>query len=142
MRTIAGIPSGPLELEVSSWRRVWRTFRVENLMGGIVNLKGEKVTRLDPLDVQVGYKAKNDAKRLALDKGVIEEESELFFSGGKDDCQKFWEKTWAIDQKEREPVWLEAILLLMLWAEDNLAFLMVLERVLLEWMKEVLECWV
>ena len=37
LRTIAGIPSGPLDLEVSSWRRVWRTFRVENLMGDIVN---------------------------------------------------------------------------------------------------------
>ena len=33
LRTIAGIPSGPLDLEVSSWRRVWRTFRVENLVG-------------------------------------------------------------------------------------------------------------
>ena len=40
MRTIAGIPSGPLDLEVSSWRRVWRTFRVENLMGDIVNFEG------------------------------------------------------------------------------------------------------
>ena len=29
-------------------------------------------------------------KRLALDEGVVEEESELFFSGGKDDWQKFW----------------------------------------------------
>ena len=35
LRTIAGIPSGPLDLEVSSWRTVWRTFRVENLMGEI-----------------------------------------------------------------------------------------------------------
>ena len=42
LRTIAGIPSGPLDLEVSSWRRVWRTFRVENLMGDIVNFKGGK----------------------------------------------------------------------------------------------------
>ena len=45
--------------------------------------------------------AKTDAKRLGLDEGVIEEESELFFSGGKDDGQKFWETTLAIDQKER-----------------------------------------
>ena len=29
---------GPLDLEVSSWRRVCQTFRVENLMGNIVNL--------------------------------------------------------------------------------------------------------
>ena len=41
--------------------------------------------RLDPLVVQVGVGAKTDAKRLALDEGVVEEESELFFSGGKDD---------------------------------------------------------
>ena len=33
--------------------------------------------------------AKTDAKRLALDEGVVEGESELFFSGGKDDWQKF-----------------------------------------------------
>ena len=42
LRTIAGIPSGPLDLEVSSWRRAWRTFRVENLMGDIVNFEGGK----------------------------------------------------------------------------------------------------
>ena len=40
LRTIAGIPSGHLDLEVSSWRRVWRTVRVENLMGDIVNFEG------------------------------------------------------------------------------------------------------
>ena len=42
LRTIAGIPSGPLDWEVSSWRRVWRTLRVENLMGDIVNFEGGK----------------------------------------------------------------------------------------------------
>ena len=85
---------------------------------------------------------KIDAKRLALDEGLVEEESELFFSGGKDDWQKFWDTTLAIDQKEREPAWQEAILLLMRWTKDDLAFLMVLEQVLRDWMKEVLECWV
>ena len=84
--------------------------------------------------------AKTDAKRLALDEGVVEEESELFFSGGKDDWQKFWETTLAIDQKEREPAWQEAILLLMCWTKDDLAFFIVLEQVLRDWMKEVLEC--
>ena len=84
--------------------------------------------------------AKIDANRLALDEGGIEEE--LFFSGGKDDWQKFWETTLAIDQKEREPAWQEAIFLLMRWTKDDLAFLMVLEQVLRDWMKEVLECWV
>ena len=39
LRNIAGIPSGPLDLEVSSWRRVWRTFRVKNVMGDIVNFE-------------------------------------------------------------------------------------------------------
>ena len=38
-----------------------------------------------------------DAKRLTLEEGVVEEESELFFSGGKEDWQKFWETTFAID---------------------------------------------
>ena len=86
--------------------------------------------------------AKTDAKRLALDEGVVEEESELFFSGGKDDWQKLCETTFAIDQREREPAWQEAILLLMRWTKDDLAFLMVLGQVLCDWMKEVLECWV
>ena len=36
LRIIAGIPSVPFDLEVSSLRMVWRTFRVENLMGDIV----------------------------------------------------------------------------------------------------------
>ena len=42
---------------------------------------------------------------------------------------------------EREPAWQEAILLLTHWTKDDLAFFMVLEQVLCEWMKEVLECW-
>ena len=67
-----------------------------------------------------------------LDEGVVEEESELFSSGGKDDWQKFWETTLAIDQKEREPAWQEAILLLMRLTKDDLALLMVLEQVLRE----------
>ena len=75
---------------------------------------------------------------MALEEGVVEEESELFFSGGKDDWQKFWKTTLAIDHKEREPAWQEAILLLMRWTKDDLAFLMVLEQVLREWMKEFL----
>ena len=74
--------------------------------------------------------AKTDAKRLALDEGVVEEESELFFSGGKYDWQKFWEVTLAIDQKEREPAWHEAILLLIRWTKDDLALFMVLEQML------------
>ena len=35
-RTIAGISSGPLDLEVLSSRRTFRTLRVENLLGDIV----------------------------------------------------------------------------------------------------------
>ena len=129
MRAIAGIPSGPLDLEVSSWRRVWRTFRVENLMGDIVNFEGGKRCVWSPWSFRLELEAKNDAKRLALDKGVVEE---FLFSGGKDDWQNFWETTLAIDQKEQEPAWQEAISLLMLWTKYDLAFLMVLEQVLRE----------
>ena len=86
--------------------------------------------------------AKTNAKRLALDEGVVEEESELFFSGRKDDWQKFSETTLAIDQKEREPAWRETILLLMRWTKDDLAFFMVWEQILCAWVKEALECWV
>ena len=38
LRTIAGIPSGPLDSEVLSLRRVFRTLHVENLIGDIVLL--------------------------------------------------------------------------------------------------------
>ena len=62
---------------------------------------------------------------------MLEEESAIF-SREKDDWQKFWETTLAIDQKEREPAWQEAILLLMRWTKDDLAFLMVLEQALRE----------
>ena len=99
MSTIVGIPSGPLDLEVSSWRRVWRNFRVGNLMGDIVNFEGGKWCGWNPWSFRLELEAKTDAKRLALDEGVVDEESELFFSGGKDDWQKFWEITLAIDQK-------------------------------------------
>ena len=97
---------------------------------------------LEPLVAQVGFGGKDWRKKLALDEGVVEEELQLFFSGGKDDWQKFWETTLAIDQKEREPAWQEAIFLLMRWKKDDLAFLMVSEQALREWMNEVPECWV
>ena len=45
--------------------------------------------------------------------------------------------TLAIDEKEREPAWQEAILLLMRWKKDDLAFFMVLEQILREWMKRL-----
>ena len=101
LRTIAGIPSGPLDLEVSSWRGVWRTFHVDNIMGDIVNFDGGKSCGWTPWSSRLELEANTDAKRLALDEGVVEEEPELFFSGGRDDWQKFWETTLAIDQKER-----------------------------------------
>ena len=65
-----------------------------------------------------------------------------FFSGGKDDWQKFRNIILAMDQTERDPAWQEAILLLMHWPEYVLAIFMVLEQLLREWMKEVLESWV
>ena len=111
-------------------------------MGDIVNFEGGKWCGWNPWSFRLELEAKTDTKRLALDEGVVEEESELFFSGGKDDWQKFWETTFTIDQEEREPAWQEAILLLMRWTKDDLAFFMVLEQVLRELMKEVLECWV
>ena len=84
---------------------------------------------------------KNDAKRLALDEGMVEEESEFLFSGGKDDWQKFWETTLAIDQRSKSQPGRKRFLL-MRWTKDDLAILMVLEQMLHEWIKEVLECWV
>ena len=53
----------------------------------------------------------------------------------KDDWQKFLG-----DNFDHRPK--EARLFLMRWTKDDLAFLMVLEQILLQWMKEVLDCWV
>ena len=63
------------------------------------------------INIRIGSKV--DAKRLALEEGVQEDDPELFFRGGKEASQKFCETTLAKDQKERDPVRHEAILLLM-----------------------------
>ena len=92
-------------------------------MGDIVNFEGGSDV-VGPLGRSgLSWRHGLLQKRLALDEGVVEEESELFFSGGEDDWQKFWETTLAIDQKQREPAWQEAILLLMRWTKDDLASL-------------------
>ena len=70
--------------------------------------------------------------RLALDEGVVEGKSEF-------SSQNFLGANFGHRQKEREPAWQEAILLLMRWTKDDFAILMVLEQILREWMKEVLE---
>ena len=56
---------------------------MENLMGDMVNFEGGNgvVGALGRPGWEL--EAKIDAKRLALDEGVVEEESELFFNGGK-----------------------------------------------------------
>ena len=46
--------------------------------------------------------AKVDARMLALEEGVHEDEPELLFSGGKEEWQKFCETTLARDKKERD----------------------------------------
>ena len=64
--------------------------------------------------------AKVDAKRLALEEGVYEDEPELFLRGGKEEWQKFCETTLAKGQKEQDPMRHEAILLLMHLTKEDL----------------------
>ena len=104
---------------------MWLEWKIKTY-GGIIS------KRVNPWSSRLELEVKTDAKRLALDKGVAEDESGLFFTGGKDDWQKFWETTLAIDQKVREPAWQEAILLLMCWTKDDLAIFMGLEKILHE----------
>ena len=105
-------------------------------MGDTVNFEGGKRFGWTTSSFRLELEAKTDAKRLALDKGVVEEESELFFVEGNMIDKSFGRQTTlAIDQKEREPAWQEAILLLMRWTKDDLAFFMALEQMLHEWMK-------
>ena len=94
MRTIAGIPLGLLDSEVSSWRRVWRTFHVENLMGDVVDFEGGKWCGWNPWSFRLELEAKTEAKRLALDEGVVEGESELFLVEGKMIGKSFGRQLW------------------------------------------------
>ena len=79
-------------------------------------------------------------KKLAFEEGVQEDEPEFFFRGGKEEWQKFCETTLAKDRKEREPVWQEAILLLILLTKEVLALLMVLEHRSRACTNKALEC--
>ena len=82
LRTIDGMPSGPLDLELSSWRRVWWTSRVENFMGDVVNFERGNWCGWIPWSFRLELEANTDAIRLALDEGVVVEELELHFNGG------------------------------------------------------------
>ena len=101
-------------------------------MGDIVSFEGGNRCGWTPWSSRLELEAKTDAKRLTVDEGAVEEESELYFSGEKDDWQKLWETTLAIDEKEREPARQEAILLLMRCTKGDMAFSMVLEQMLRE----------
>ena len=74
---------------------------VENLIGEICD-GGCGVERiLEILVIKSGsLDAKVDAKRLALEEGVHEDETELCLRGEKEEWQKFCETTFAKDQKE------------------------------------------
>ena len=89
LRIIAGRPSEPLDLEVSSCKWFWRNLCVKDLMGDIAKFEGGKCCGWTPLSSRLELEAKTDAKRLALDEGMVEEVPELSLSGGKDDWQKF-----------------------------------------------------
>ena len=49
-------------------------------MGDIVNFEGGKRCGWNPWSSRLELEATTDAKKLPLDEGVVEEESELFFS--------------------------------------------------------------
>ena len=84
--------------------------------------------------------AKIDAKRLALDEAVHEEEPELFLRGGKEEQQKFCETALAKDQKERDTVWQEAILWLIQLTKEVLALLLGFEHRLRACTNKALDC--
>ena len=52
-------------------------------MGDIVNFEGGKWCGWNPWSFRLELEAKIDAKRLALDEGVVEEDPELFLVEGK-----------------------------------------------------------
>ena len=115
------------------------TLRLEILVGDIVMLDVGKRGGWDPCWSTFELKA-NDSKRLALEEGVHEDEPELCLRGGKVEQQKLYEATLAKDQKEWEPVWQEAILLLMWFKKEVLALRMILEHRLWACTNMVPEC--
>ena len=102
-RTIAGIPSGPLDLEVLSGTRAFRALLVENLIGDIARVDVGWRGSWGSWSSRLGLEAKADTKRLVFVEGAHEDEPELFFRGGKEEWQKFCEKTLARDHKGRDP---------------------------------------
>ena len=46
---------------------------------------------LEPFVIQIRTGAKIEAKKSSFDREVLEEELDLYFSGGKDDWRKFGE---------------------------------------------------
>ena len=59
-----------------------------------MNFEGGKWCGWNPWSSRLELEAKTDAKRLALDEGEVDEESELYFSGGKDDWQSLGRLVW------------------------------------------------
>ena len=59
--------------------------------------------RLGPLVINI-RSGKVEAKRMALEEGVQEDEPELLLRGGNEEWQKFCETNLAKDQMERDPV--------------------------------------
>ena len=84
--------------------------------------------------------AKIDAKSLALDEGVHEEEPEWCLRGGKEEQQKFCETTLAKDQKERDPIRQEAILWLIRLTKEVLVLLIVFEHRLRACTNKAMDC--
>ena len=63
-------------------------------MGAIANFEGGKWCGKNPWLFRLELQAKTDAKRLALDEGVVEEESELFLVEGKMIGKSFGRQLW------------------------------------------------
>ena len=59
---------------------------------------------MGPLVITIRIGKKMDAKRLALEEGVHEDEPEVCFRGGKEEWQKFCNTNLAKDQQGRNPV--------------------------------------
>ena len=77
---------------------------VENLIGGMAMVDVRKKGGWDLRSSTLELEAKVDAKRLALEERVQEDDPELFFRSGREEWQKYCETVLAKDQKEQDPV--------------------------------------
>ena len=100
LRTLAGMPSGPLALLTSSFERTRWTLREEIIGLGIGLERTREGGGIAAESSKVELEENKEPKRLAFSVGVLAIELSVRKRGGKEDLQKLLEIFLARDQKD------------------------------------------